>query len=150
VVERNNGNLTMYKYRKEIMKEQEAVGIVKQSISEHLIKSVDNLNTLPKVLERLKRDTDIVNGAAIEAYSKLLWQVKLKTLKEAPTHIARFEEILLELTNNNSAPQPDGIKRAFVSSFMEILPILAETLTLTRNAITTSARNVSSIARRMQ
>jgi len=131
-VERNNGGLSMHKYRKEMSKEQEAIGLVKQNVSEHLLKLIDQLKTLPDVLRELKRVTDIMNGAAIEAYSKLLWRIRMKDLKDAPQHVAKFEAILLELANNNSLPQADGIKRAFISSFKSILPLLAETLTLSK------------------
>ena len=113
---------------KEKQNEQRANDAITKNLLHQLLRSIEGKQTVPDLLDTLKELTNITNGASTEAYSKLFWSVKLKSLPETPDHVDRFEDIMRHLDDNQSMPDSKGLKQAFLTSIQDVMPQLAETL----------------------
>eukprot|EP00475_Leptophrys_vorax_P017797 TRINITY_DN2436_c0_g2_i1.p1 TRINITY_DN2436_c0_g2~~TRINITY_DN2436_c0_g2_i1.p1 ORF type:complete len:179 (-),score=32.61 TRINITY_DN2436_c0_g2_i1:507-1043(-) len=98
------GKISVFEYHKEMVTEWKVIATIKKSIpvSTHLLSQVEDEFAVTMLLNKLKSLTNITNGASIEAYSKLLWSMKLKYLADVPKHIAKFERVTSHLKENKS------------------------------------------------
>lgn len=120
------GKMEAYEYLQEMQGEERALGLIRRNIEWHLAKEISSCSTVPQAMEALKKTTNIVNGASIEVYTNLLWNMQLHDISDAPQHVQVFEEIVESLQDNNSGPTEVGKKEAWIKSWTVLMPQLAE------------------------